>query len=246
MVTRPQRQAGSLARLIDLAGGRALLFPAIAIEPLRSPALDDVLRALGSFQLAVFISRNAVEQGLARARELGVRDRLPIAAAIGGGTRKALEAEGVQGAISPDEPADSEALLALPQFDAVRGKRVLIFRGAGGRELLASALRSRGAIVEYAECYRRAVPATDVRPLLADWARGAVDAVTVSSGESLANLAGLLGEGGRALLRATPVFVPHPRVAADARELGIAAVVEAGASDEEMLGALVAYFGRTG
>ncbi len=246
MVTRPERQAGSLARLIDRAGGRALCFPAIAIEPLRSPALDDVLRALASFQLAVFISRNAVEQGLARARELGVRACLPPAAAIGGGTRKALEAEGVLGAVAPDGPADSEALLALPQFEAMSGKRVLIFRGAGGREWLASALRSRGAIVEYAECYRRAVPATDVRPLLAEWSRGAVDAVTVSSGESLANLARLLGQAGCGLLRATPVFVPHPRVAVEARELGIAAVVEAGAADEEMLGALVAYFGRTG
>jgi len=246
IVTRPERQSGGLARLIEGAGGRALRFPAIEIEPLRSAALDHVLCALGSFQFAVFISRNAVEQGLARVRELGTRASLPPAAAVGAGTRKALEAEGVPGALAPEGPADSEALLALPQFQAVAGKRVLIFRGAGGREVLASTLRSRGAVVEYAECYRRAVPATDVRPLIAEWSRGGIDAVTVSSREGLANLGGLLGEEGQALLRDTPVFVPHPRVAAEARALGIVDVVQAGAADGEMLGALVAYFGRTG
>ena len=48
------------------------------------------------------------------------------------------------------------------------------------------------------------------------------------------------------LLRAAPVFVPHPRVAAEARSLGIREVIVAGAADDEMLPALVAYFGAAG
>lgn len=243
VVTRPQRQADGLARLIESAGGRALRYPIIGIEPLRTPALESAIASLASFDLVVFISRNAVEQGLACLREHGERGALPRAAAIGEGTRRALEAEGVQGVIAPGGPADSEALLAQPQLREVRGKRVLIFRGAGGRELLASTLRSRGAVVEYAECYRRTIPATDLQPLIAEWSRGAVDAVTVSSVEGLANLAALLGAGALGLLRATPVFVPHPRVGGEAGALGIANVVVAGAADDEMLAALVAYFG---
>jgi len=40
-----------------------------------------------------------------------------------------------------------------------------------------------------------------------------------------------------------PVFVPHERVAAAARELDLREPVLAGPADAEMLAALVAYFG---
>jgi len=243
VVTRPQRQALGLAQLVESAGGRALQYPVLEIQPLRTPALRSAIASLASIDLAIFISRNAVEQGLACLRELGARGLLPRAAAIGEGTRRALEADGVQGVIAPEGPADSEALLAHPGLRDVNGRRVLIFRGAGGREVLASALRSRGAVVEYAECYRRTLPAADLRPLLVEWSHGGVDAVTVSSREGLDNLAALLGAEGAGYLRATPVFVPHARVGEAARALGIANVVVAGAADREMLAALVAYFG---
>jgi uroporphyrinogen-III synthase len=246
VVTRPAPQAASLARCIEDAGGRPLVYPAIAIEPLRSAALDARLDRLASFDLAIFISRNAVEQGLARLQEMDGIASLPRTAAVGAGTRKALEAHGLQGVVAPEGQADSDALLAEPALQAMAGKRVLIFRGEGGREVLASALRARGATVDYAECYRRVRPALDVKPLLETWSAGGVDAVTVSSGEGLANFAALLGEAGVNLLRAAPVFVPHPRVAAEARELGIRDVIVAGAGDDEMLPALVAYFGAAG
>ena len=146
--------------------------------------------------------------------------------------------------MAPEGPADSEALLRLPVFEKVAGKRILIFRGIGGRELLASALRARGATVHYAECYRRTAPATDMRPLIGAWSRGEVHGVAISSGEGLKNFAGLLGDPAMDKLRATPVFVPHPRVAE--RGLGIREVIEAGSTDDEVLGALVAYFGGAG
>jgi uroporphyrinogen-III synthase len=85
-----------------------------------------------------------------------------------------------------------------------------------------------------------------MRPLLGEWSRGAVQAIAVSSGEGLANLARLLGEAGPAMFAGTPLFVPHARVVAQARSLGAAEVVIAGAADEEVLAALVAYFRSTG
>jgi uroporphyrinogen-III synthase len=45
-----------------------------------------------------------------------------------------------------------------------------------------------------------------------------------------------------ALLRSRPVFVPHARIAEAARAKGVKEVLVAGASDAEMLEALVAYF----
>lgn len=246
VITRPERQAAGLASLIESAGGRALRFPVIEIEPQGSTALESVIGRLETYDLAVFISRNAVEQGLAQVRRRRAWPQGLGAAAIGAGTRRDLEAEGFANVIAPVGPADSEALLAEPRMGAMAGKRVVIFRGSGGREVLAQALRSRGAAVDYAECYRRTLPATDMRPLLVEWSRGAVHAVAVSSGEGLANFASLLGEAGRSLFAAAPLFVPHERVAAEARAMGVAHVVVGGASDADMLAALVAYFGRAG
>lgn len=250
VITRPARQAAGLAALIDAAGGHALRYPTIEIEPLRTARLDALLGRLADYDVLVFISRNAVEQGLARIRESGMAlsplPGGPVVAAIGAGTRRALETEGFATVIAPEGPADSEALLAEPALANVSGKRIAVFRGEGGRETLAAGLRARGATVDYAECYRRRAPALDPQPLVAQWLRGEVHAVTVSSGEGLANLAARLGEAARTLLVALPVFVPHPRVAEQARALGVADVVVSGAADEDVLAALVAYFRRTG
>lgn len=243
LVTRPRAQSEGLARLIGAAGGEALLFPTIEIAPPADagPARD-LLGRLEEFDFAVFISANAVERGLAllgRPWPSKVR-----AAAVGPGTRRRLEEHGLREVIAPEGGSDSEALLALPVLASIAGRRVLIVRGEGGRETLREALQARGAAVEYAECYRRARPQADPAPLLAEWDRGAVHAVTVGSAEALGNLLAMLGAAGASLVRGTPMFVLHPRVAEEARRLGIARVVAAGPGDAEMLAALVAYFAQ--
>ena len=233
VVTRPRALAAGLAGRIEQAGGRAILFPAIEIEDLPPPAS---LQRAASFDLAVFVSPTAVDRAVRDGRHW------PRVAAIGAGTRQMLEARGVSPVLAPAGEADSEALLALPEMQQVAGKRVLIVRGQGGRAALGETLASRGAQVEYAECYRRARPQADATALLASWARGAVDAVTVNSAEALDNLAALLGEAGAARLRDTPLFVPHARVAAAAQRVGARQAIVAGAADEQMFERLVAYF----
>src|SRR5437762_9559830 len=125
---------------------------------------------------------------------------------------------------------------------ARRGRRIVILRGEGGRSLLGDTLAARGARVEYAECYRRVRPQSDSASLPTAFAKGAVHAVTVSSAAGLENLFAMLGAAGRENLRLTRLFVPHPRVAAEARRLGLGEANVGGASDEEMLERLVAYF----
>ncbi|HEX6530398.1 MAG TPA: uroporphyrinogen-III synthase [Burkholderiales bacterium] len=228
LVTRPGERAANLARLVEQAGGRAFLFPAIAIEDLPPPA---ALGELERFDLAVFVSPTAVSKVMDR---VGAWPRGVRAATVGGGTRRELERRGVAGVIAPQGQADSEALLALAEMQQVAGKRIVIFRGEGGREVLAEELRRRGARVEYAECYRRTRPAAR-----RDWDDAQVHAVTVSSSQGLANLLEMLDP---AFLRARPLFVPHPRVADTARAHEVREVVLAGPSDEQMRDALVAYF----
>ena len=213
------------------AGGRLFLFPAIEIERLPERPLP----RLEEFDLAVFVSPTAVECAFERIKHAGV----PVAA-VGAGTRRALQALGAHQVLAPESGADSEALLALPELHEVAGKRILIVRGEGGRELLADTLTARGARTEYLECYRRTLPHADTAPLIAAWDRGEIDAVTVSSTASFDNLITLLGVP---RLATRPLFVNHARVAERAREVGIPELVVAGPGDEETAEALVAYFG---
>lgn len=242
LVTRPAHQAGHLVDLIAAAGGEAILFPTLEILDAADPCtVNQLIDRLDQFDLAIFISPNAVSKAMPLIRaKRGLPARLAIAA-IGRGSRKELERHGVKQVIAPPSQFDSEGLLELPELQDMRGKRVVIFRGDGGREMLGDALAARGARVEYAECYRRAKPDADAAPLLQRWARGGVQAVTVTSGESLQNLVNLLGEAGQQWLRNTPLFAPHERIAATARGAGIEQVLATAAGDEGLVTGLIEW-----
>jgi len=243
VVTRPAHQSQAFARLIAEAGGRPLLYPAIEIRDIEDlEPFARLIDRLDEFDLAIFVSPNAVERAMGvisarRAFPRGLR-----VATVGGGSVRTLERFGITGVLAPHGRSDSEALLELPALAAVSGRRVVIFRGAGGRELLGEELRSRGARVEYAECYRRVRPELDARPLLQAWSRRQIDAVTATSSEGLRNFAEMIGSAGREQLTATPVFVPHPRIAGAAQGLEVRKVIVTGPGDEGMLTGLAAYF----
>lgn len=243
VVTRPAQQAGPLAARIRAAGGEPILFPVLEIVDTGNPEpLLDAINRLDEYQLAVFISPNAVVRAM---KQVAARRSWPASlrvAAIGKGSVRELERCGITGAIAPDRHFDSEHLLELPELQAVAGRRIVIFRGDGGRELLGDTLAARGARVDYVECYRRARPQAAATPLLEAWNAGALHAVTITSSEGMRNLCDMIGEAGRARLRGTPVFAPHPRIAAVARELGCSRVIDTAPGDDGLMEALQRHF----
>jgi uroporphyrinogen-III synthase len=244
VVTRPQAQAGPLAAAIAAQGGEPLIFPLLEIGPAVDPqTLADAVAQLADYALAVFISPNAVDYALPAILAHGPWPTGLQTAAVGQGTVKALAAHGIAGCVAPRERFDSEALLELPELAAgqVAGKRVAIFRGDGGRELLAETLRARGAEVDCITCYRRSGPADGVAPLLAAWRAGKLAALTVSSSEGLRYLVDLLDAEGRAWLQKTPVFVPHARIAKNAQALGLSNIILTDAADAGIVAGLRAY-----
>ncbi len=242
VVTRPQAQAGPLAAAIAAQGGQPLIFPLLEIGPAADPQpLATAVARLADYSVAVFISPNAVDYALPAILARGSWPAGLMPAAVGQGTVRALAAHGVTGCIAPCERFDSEALLALPELGAVDGKKIAIFRGDGGRELLAETLRARGAEVDCVTCYRRSGPADGVAPLLAAWRAGKLDALTVSSSEGLRYLLDLLDAEGRRYLQETPVFVPHARIAENARALGLSNIILTAAADAGILAGLGAY-----
>jgi uroporphyrinogen-III synthase len=238
LVTRPAAQAAALAQAIRAAGGEAFVFPALAVEAVPADELATSLAQLRKADIAIFISPNAAQFGMAALG--GLPDGIRVFA-VGPGTAAALRGQGVDGVIVPDGQ-DSEALLALPPLQEVAGRRVVIVRGVGGRALMGEVLAARGAEVHFMECYRRVRPQADAAPLLARWRAGGIDAVTVTSAETLANLAALLGEAGAPLLARTPLFVPHAKIADAARRFGIARVVTTAGGDAGLVDGLINWF----
>jgi uroporphyrinogen-III synthase len=238
LVTRPAHQAASLAQAIEVAGGEAIRFPALAIEAVPAAELAVALGRLREADAVIFISPNAAQFGMAAI------DSLPAGArvfAVGPGTARALEAAGQPDALMPDGQ-DSDALLALSELARVDGQRIAIVRGVGGRPLLGDTLKARGADVRYIECYRRVRPEADAAPLLARWRAGGVDAVTVASAETLANLMAMLGEAGGPLLAATPLFAPHEKIVASARSLGLAHAQVTAGGDAGLVDGMIRWF----
>ncbi len=226
VVTRPARQAAAFAQKLAALGASPIVFPAIVILPPGDrAALDDVHARLRDYDFAVFVSANAVEYGAPAA------SRWPaslVAFAPGPGTAEALAGVGIPDVRVPRTTLDSEGMLALPELADVRGRRVIVFRGEGGRDLLADALRKRGAHVDLVSCYRRAVPSAGADGLVEALRERRAHAVTVTSSEGVDNLWSVLGDEGRRLMKQLPVFAPHPRIAERVRALGLTAIETAG------------------
>jgi uroporphyrinogen-III synthase len=241
LVTRPTHQAPPLCQLIARAGGTPLAVPAIEITPPSDPgALERILEHLDRFDLAIFVSPNAVTRALETLRQRGraLPARL-LVACVGGASARTLAEHGVATMVTPAR-SDSEGLLELAPLREVAGKRVVIFRGEGGRELLAETLRARGAEVEYAECYRRQRPRTDASALARDFMQQRIDVVTITSADALRNLIDMIGPLAATRLAKTPLVVVSERLRDLAHELGHAAeiTVTTEASDEAIVAAL--------
>ncbi|AHE96932.1 uroporphyrinogen-III synthase [Thioalkalivibrio paradoxus] len=242
VVTRPAAQAGPFCSMLEEQGALVTRFPVIEIRSPADPAqLKAVLTALDEFDIAVFVSANAVQRVLPALRERGGWPQRVATAAIGTRTASELREHGVEPSIVPPNRFDSEALLEEPAMQQVQGRRIVVFRGDGGRPYLGETLVGRGAEVVYAEAYQRAIPEVDAAPLRQALASGRVDAITVTSGESLQNLCRMIGKGGQVALLRTALVAGATRVAAIARDEGFAGRIETAEdpTDAAMLAAVL-------
>lgn len=246
LITRPEHQSRDWRARLEAAGAVVDSIPMLAIEAIDSgPELQAVKSHILDFDLtdhAIFVSQNAVRIGFDWLEDYWPQlPKGPRYYAIGAVTAQALRERGV--AVEADgDTMDSEALLTLPALRDIAGQRALIFRGRGGRTLIGETLRERGARVDHCELYRRLLPASAPQQLAGYTQRP--DAISVHSGETLANLAQCIEQSGRKSLRDALLVCPSQRVAGQAQQLGFTRVHAArNAGDRAMLAALCASLG---
>ncbi|HEY0819317.1 MAG TPA: uroporphyrinogen-III synthase [Rhizobacter sp.] len=239
LVTRPAAQADEWVRLLREAGLDADALPLIDIAPAAdAAALAAAWRGLPELALVVFVSPNAATCFFDGRPDGAAWPEALAAASPGPGTTRVLRGLGVRAVMEPaaDAPQfDSEALWAqLAQHDW-QGRKVLIVRGASGRDWLAERLRERGAVLQFVAAYSRSAPALSAsqQHLLREaLAAPSQHLWLFSSSEAVTNLQALAPDAAwsEALALAT-----HPRIAQTARGLGIGRVIEARPSAEAVV-----------
>jgi uroporphyrinogen-III synthase len=245
-LTRPARQSAGLEASLHGLGASTFCLPLLDIRfvPPQGAALDSI-RQLDRYDLVFYVSTNAARAGLE-----AIDDWWPqypagiVNVAVGPATAAVLEARGLE-VHYPEERMDSEAALAMPALQDVAGKRALIVRGKGGREILSSGLRRRGASVDYCELYERGLPDHDPEWLRANLLAHPPSAIVISSGEAMDNLKALF-EPWYEAWQELPLYVVSERLHEHARKAGFRHVVTmAGATDAAIIrGLLAVAWGR--
>ncbi len=233
LVTRPDTRQQELQQAIEAAGGRCVAFPLLAIEPVSEQSARDKLRRqvenLDQFDLLIFISTNAAAFGGELIDSYWPQFPVGVAVlAVGPTTAEAVRDRLACEVSSSENGMASEDLLELPALKNVEGKKIALFRGVGGRELLATTLRERGAQVDYFEVYRRITVDYPNEALVNEIEAAGVNVITAFSGESLNRLLELAREPAqRSTLLALSLIVPSQRVADMATAEGFTSVYNA-------------------
>ena len=218
MVTRALEQAGAFVAALKDAGASVVMCPVIAIEPLAVP--EDFLARLPGYDWVVFTSVNGVERffGL-----LG--DARPPAAvqmaAIGPQTAGRLAMYGARAAVVPARFVAEDLAEAFPEA-AIRGRRMLLPRARGSRDVLPERLRERGAQVDVVEVYH-AVPPPNLPARLHSLLHAGLDVVTFTSSSTVRNFADALA--GEPIPAGVRVACIGPITAATARERGLSVAI---------------------
>ena len=243
IVTRPSGQADELLAQASELSNEVRHHPLIDIHSfdddgsIAANAARRKILDIDRYDAVIAISRNAAECGLTWLDDYWPQYPVGIRwYGVGPTTVEVMRAGGLEPEM-PESRFDSEGVLELPSLQNIEQEKILIWRGVGGRETLASVLRQRNAHVDYAELYER-------RQI--DWSQTDWDStltgsplLILSSGQAL----DIAEQQVRNLKdRITALLVPSERVATYAREQGYRdVIVAASARNEDTLHSLRAW-----
>jgi uroporphyrinogen-III synthase len=247
LVTRPEQQQAELIAALEAWGAQTIPLPLLSISPPSEgePAarLRRSLLELDLFDSLLFVSTNAVRAGVASIEDYWPQFPVGLQILAIGPSTAALARELLRCEVAVAAGGStSEELLASGLLGDLKGKRVGIFRGEGGRDALAEGIRQRGGRVEYFEVYRRSPCDYSDMQLVEALDGRSPTALTITSGESLDALLSLaprlekaidiaVGKSIRADVLRMPLIVPSARVKKLALAKGFTAPIDAGGAD---------------
>ncbi len=221
VVTRASHQAEELAAPLRTLGAEVILLPVIGIAPPQDPEpLIAAARACDSYDWIIFSSVNAVESFAAHLQRIPVAARI---ATVGRATGQAAEQRGFHVSLTPYDFI-AEALLEALSSQSLEGKRVLIPSAAVTRDVIAPALRARGAHVDMVEAYRNIAPPEAVEQASVVFREPLPDWVTFASSSAVHNLVKLVGASTLGRVRIASI---GPATSATLRQYALQPAVEA-------------------
>ena len=211
---------------INIAGGISLELATVAIQATELTWLSD-FQSLENIQQIIFISKNAVRHFFAglKSCKLTLPDNIKITC-IGTATEDLLKKFGYAADFIP-EPATSEGLLKLTNFQDVDAESIVLVKGIGGRTTINDELLKRGANLVALNVYERIIPAFDKKLVNSIWQEDFVDIIIFTSRQAMLNTFSIFGEDAKAWLQAKPCLVISSRLEAAAHELGIKKIISA-------------------
>ena len=265
IVTRPSGQARQLievlSHVIENSGLTKRSFPEIVSLPLLTivPAADEELAdhiatSLADADLAIFVSPNAIEcvmRLLERDWQDFSKQIIPIGV-MGGSSRLALQNHGIGQEAQPtpilmpkkNESWDSEGLWQELQTLGWNwaNKKVVIFKGEGGRDWLADTLKKVGATVEAISTYTRVPLDIDnsawqaIREM--DFSKSLW---LLTSSEAVRYLGQVMKDQFPQNLQSASALCPHHNIADAAEMIGFGEVFTTEPGDEALVKAAVAW-----
>jgi len=265
VITRPSGQARQLIEVLTQAIEKSgvakrtfpeiLSLPLLTIVPKDNLALaDHIASALKDADLAIFISPNAIESVM-RLLERDWQDFskkiIPIGV-MGGSSKLALQNHGIGLEETPtpivipknNEHWDSEGLwqeLQGLKWDWTN-KKIVIFKGEGGRDWLADTLKKAGATIETISTYTR-IPLDVDNPA---WqAIGEMDFSKslwlLTSSEAVRYLGDIAKDQFAQTLESASALCPHHNIADAAELIGFGEVFTTEPGDEALIKATLAW-----
>lgn len=232
LITRPQADALKLQHQLNQFGLGSLCQPLFEIVPGRE--LGQLQRHLTKADIVIAVSKHALLQAANEKPNWPERPYL----AIGGSTQKQWQQLHPFTVFAPPIET-SEGLLSLPQLASVSASKVLILRGQSGRELLGKELRSRGAQVQYCECYRRQPIELCGAESIQQWQQQGITHWVVTSEEQLSRVEQFCPKSEKHWLYQRKIITVSPRLAKQAQRLGFQQVEQSmGATNDELVAAL--------
>ncbi|HEX5639501.1 MAG TPA: uroporphyrinogen-III synthase [Burkholderiaceae bacterium] len=253
IVTRPAAPGQRLAVALRRHGCDVAWWPAFDIlPPADEAAVRRALDRLAGYDLALFVSPNAVHATAERLR--GEWPAGTVIGAVGASTRDAALAE-LPGAanvavVAPDDADESgsEGFWRAWRASGRGARRVLLLRAATGRDWIVDQLRAASAEVDALAIYDRCPHrlSEGERTRLRAWLqRGEAPVVVVSSAEAVGTILEQVRgvEGAVAWLQAGRAIATHPRVAQRLQAAGFLNVATSDADDSSVLRKLESFQG---